>query len=106
MYIGQDRQWQDWALPYIARRGFGLFYFALNPDSDDTGGLVLKDWSVPPAGAPEALKLAALAQLPSTSVASICPQCLEAANRTDASGVLSARAACRGCSRCLGSNGC
>ena len=34
MYIGQDKQWQDWALPYMKAQGFGLFYFALNPDSE------------------------------------------------------------------------
>ena len=39
-YTDQDRQWQDWAIPYLKQRGFGIFYFALNPDSDDTGGLV------------------------------------------------------------------
>ena len=55
--------------------GFGLFYFALNPDSADTGGLVTKEWDVPPEGSAEALKLAALAKLPSTRVLDVCPQC-------------------------------
>lgn len=103
IYTDQDKQWQDWALPYIKQRGFGhtgcapnserafahfwlshsdtripggrdrwplpfsrcagIFYFALNPDSDDTGGLVPKDWSIPHEGTPEAGKLAALAQV-------------------------------------------
>ena len=30
-----------------ARRGFGLFYFGLNPNSDDTGGLLEEDWTTP-----------------------------------------------------------
>ena len=34
----------------------GLFYFALNPDSEDTGGILKKDWTTP-----EHEKLAALA---------------------------------------------
>ena len=66
---------QDWALPYCVEMGFGLFYFALNPDSADTGGLVTKDCDVPPEGSAEALKLAALAKLPSTRVLDVCPQC-------------------------------
>ena len=32
-YVGADKIFQDWALPYIVEKGFGLFYFALNPDS-------------------------------------------------------------------------
>ena len=61
LYRDNDRQWQDWAIPYIVQRGFGVFsacscpcrtpsplhppsplrhlqvfYFALNPDSEDT----------------------------------------------------------------------
>ena len=58
-YSGDDRRWQDWAIPYVKERGFGIFYFALNPDSEDTGGLVPKDWSVPEEGSPEFDKLKA-----------------------------------------------
>lgn len=75
-YTGADRVWQDWAIPYMIQQGFGLFYFALNPDSKDTGGLVPRsDWSDPPPNSPEALKLEALAQLPSTDVFQVCPAC-------------------------------
>ena len=74
-YNGEDRTWQDWAIPYVKKRGFGIFYFALNPDSEDTGGLVPKDWSVPKEGSPEFDKLKALSELPSTNVFSICPAC-------------------------------
>eukprot|EP00965_Chrysotila_dentata_P085523 2821113-Pleurochrysis_carterae.AAC.15 len=34
---GKDQEWQDWALGFMKERGMGLFYFCLNPDSDDTG---------------------------------------------------------------------
>ena len=75
-YVDADRVWQDWAIPYIMEKGFGLFYFALNPDSKDTGGLVPQpDWNDPPPGSPEALKLEALSQLPSTDVFEVCPSC-------------------------------
>lgn len=75
-YVGPDRVWQDWAIPYMADQGFGVFYFALNPDSKDTGGLVPSDdWSDPPTGSAEALKLVALARLPSTNVFTVCPAC-------------------------------
>ena len=83
MYIGQDKQWQDWALPYMQSQGFGLFYFALNPDSEDTGGLVPKDWSAPAPGSVEEAKLVALGKFPSTDVLQLCPSC---ANRTGAGG--------------------
>ncbi|KAL1510621.1 hypothetical protein AB1Y20_006922 [Prymnesium parvum] len=75
-YTDQDRQWQDWALPYCVSRGFGLFYFALNPDSDDTGGLVKKSWVEPGENDVETEKLAALSKLPSTNVFDLCPVCV------------------------------
>ena len=65
-YTGKDREWQDWAIRHAARRGFGVFYFELNPDSEDTGGLLANDWTAPLAG-----KLALLTALPSTSVETI-----------------------------------
>ena len=45
VYEDRDREWQDWAIAHAASRGFGLFYFCLNPDSVDTGGLLLPDWT-------------------------------------------------------------
>eukprot|EP00966_Prymnesium_polylepis_P173453 4012666-Prymnesium_polylepis.2 len=62
-YSGLDKQWQDWALLHIRERHFGVFYFALNPTSEDTGGVLQDDWTTE-----NAPKLQALAQLPSTSV--------------------------------------
>jgi len=35
-YVGKDRTWQDWAFGLIKQRGIGLFYFCLNPDSEDS----------------------------------------------------------------------
>ena len=45
------------------QRGFGSFYFGLNPDSVDTGGLLKNDWATPNDG-----KVALLKRLPATSV--------------------------------------
>ena len=74
-YLGKDKQWQDWAIPYLKGKKLGIFYFALNPDSVDTGGLVPKDWSEPEEGSVEFEKLQALSGLPSTDVFEICPAC-------------------------------
>ena len=63
-YTGKDQVWQDWAIAYCAEHHIGVFYFGLNPGSEDTGGLLQDDWTTPNAG-----KLRLLGQLPSTSVA-------------------------------------
>ena len=62
-YTGADRQWQDAAVEYMRARGIGLFYFALNPQSDDTGGLLKDDMTTP-----EAAKLKLLSRLRTTAV--------------------------------------
>ena len=59
----KDQHWQDWAIKYMADNGIGVFYFALNPGSVDTGGLLQSDWVTP-----EAEKLTLLSQLPTTDV--------------------------------------
>ena len=79
-YIDRDKVWQDWAWPYVNERGFGVFYFALNPDSKDTGGLVPADWSEPQPGSVEAAKLENLANLAVTSVFERCPSCAAGAS--------------------------
>ena len=86
-YTDRDRQWQDWALTYAAEQGFSLFYFALNPDSEDTGGLLKAGWELPEEGDAEADKLAALAKLPSTDIFAVCPSCLAAVNASAADGL-------------------
>lgn len=48
-YTGKDRAWQDWAFAFMRDRGIGVFYFALNPGSEDTGGLLQADWTHPEA---------------------------------------------------------
>ena len=55
--------WLDWAIAYCRDHHIGVFYFALNPTSKDTGGLLKRDWRTP-----EYTKLKALENLPSTSV--------------------------------------
>ena len=71
-YKGKDRVWQDWAIEKCRREGYGVFYFELNPDSVDTGGILKDDWTTP---IDEKLRL--LHNLPSTSVAGLVPeQCL------------------------------
>ena len=60
-YTGKDQQWQDWAAAYMKLKGIGVFYFALGPESDDTGGLLQKDYTTP-----ESAKLAMLSVLPCT----------------------------------------
>ena len=44
-YTGKDRVWQDWAIEYMAREHIGVFYFALQPGSEDTGGLLKADYT-------------------------------------------------------------
>ena len=65
-YTGYDKQWQDAFVDYLTARGFGAFYFGLNPDSDDTGGLLHRDWR-----SEEQAKLRLLKKLPATRVQSI-----------------------------------
>ena len=73
----KDLEWQRWAIHYAAQRGFGVFYFGLNPNSDDTGGLLEDDWTTPVYA-----KLAILDDLPFTDICDVesiwlpdrCPQ--------------------------------
>lgn len=44
-YQGQDRVWQDAFVDYMLARQIGdFFYWSLNPNSGDTGGLLQDDW--------------------------------------------------------------
>ena len=71
-YKGKDQVWQDWAIDKCRREGYGVFYFELNPDSIDTGGILKDDWTTPIDA-----KLRLLHNLPSTSIAGLVPeQCL------------------------------
>lgn len=39
-----DRQWLDSLTRYLAARGMSFTFWALNPDSGDTGGILADDW--------------------------------------------------------------
>jgi len=65
-YTEKDQIWQDWAFSFMRHRGIGVFYFALNPGSKDTGGLIKSDWN-----SPEDAKLGMLAQMPSTNILAV-----------------------------------
>jgi endoglucanase len=44
-YQGHDQVWQDAFVAYIKREGIkNWFYWSLNPNSGDTGGILLDDW--------------------------------------------------------------
>lgn len=63
-YKGADKTLQDELVRYLEERQIGSFYWSLNPDSADTGGL-LTEW---PTMTPENAKLAMLARLSATVV--------------------------------------
>lgn len=47
-YTGQDRVWQDRFVEYLRGKGVRVwFYWALNPNSGDTGGILQDDWKTP-----------------------------------------------------------
>lgn len=44
-YEGDDRVWQDAFVEYLLAKGIHIwFYWALNPNSGDTGGILMDDW--------------------------------------------------------------
>jgi len=53
-----DQQWLDTLVSYLGTTGMSFAYWSFNPNSGDTGGLVMDDWTTP-----QAAKLAALAPL-------------------------------------------
>ena len=63
-YKGADKTLQDELVRYLEERQIGSFYWSLNPDSADTGGL-LTEW---PTMTPETAKLAMLARVSATVV--------------------------------------
>ncbi|CDF36715.1 endoglucanase putative cellulase family GH5 [Chondrus crispus] len=62
-YHGMDREWQSEFFRYLKDRNIPFFYWCLNPDSVDTGGLIHEDWRTP-----EENRLSMLADAPSTKV--------------------------------------
>eukprot|EP00276_Gloeochaete_wittrockiana_P005879 CAMPEP_0184668132 /NCGR_PEP_ID=MMETSP0308-20130426/70911_1 /TAXON_ID=38269 /ORGANISM="Gloeochaete witrockiana, Strain SAG 46.84" /LENGTH=1002 /DNA_ID=CAMNT_0027113701 /DNA_START=454 /DNA_END=3462 /DNA_ORIENTATION=+ len=59
-------QFMDAQVAYMKSKRIGGFYWCLNPNSGDTGGLLMNDWT-----APETAKLTLLSQLPTMSVSSV-----------------------------------
>jgi endoglucanase len=53
-----DQQWLDTLVSYLGSSGMSFAYWSFNPNSGDTGGLVMDDWTTP-----QAAKLAALSPL-------------------------------------------
>ena len=45
--VAADAAWQVQLVEYLHRKSAGLFYFCLNPYSDDTGGIIQKDFRTP-----------------------------------------------------------
>ena len=62
-FAANDAIWQKAFGAYLSKRQIGHFYWALNPTSRDTGGLVLADWHTP-----NEQKLTLLKSMPATSV--------------------------------------
>lgn len=43
-YDGKDKIWQDAFIEYLKNKNMSFFYWCLNPNSGDTGGILLDDW--------------------------------------------------------------
>ena len=63
VYVDKDKQWQDAFSRFLRAHQLSSFYWALNPNSGDTGGLLTESWSQG-----ELAKIAMLRQHPSTKL--------------------------------------
>ncbi|KAL3915782.1 MAG: hypothetical protein SGPRY_007084, partial [Prymnesium sp.] len=63
LFIQQDRKWQEALFKYILDRGLGFFYWSLNPNSEDTGGLLSDDWKLREHGKLNLIQAAPSSQL-------------------------------------------
>ena len=61
-YVGADKEWQDQLKSIVMQHRLSNFYWALNPNSGDTGGILLDDWS-----SPHEAKQQMLSELPSSN---------------------------------------
>ena len=61
VYEEDDEEWQDRFKGFLLEERLSSFYWALNPNSGDTGGILLDDWRTP-----HAPKVAMLRELPAT----------------------------------------
>lgn len=64
-FEGKDRQWQEAFSRFLRDRQLSSFYWSLNPNSEDTGGLLADDWT-----SPQNAKLSLLRSHPSTRLSS------------------------------------
>jgi endoglucanase len=56
-YVGRDQVWQDAFVNYMKTKGIkNWFYWSLNPNSGDTGGILLDDWRTPDSRKMELLR--------------------------------------------------
>lgn len=46
-YEGKGKVWMDSLFQYLEKKAFGFFFWCLNPESIDTGGLLEDDWTTP-----------------------------------------------------------
>ena len=61
VYEEDDEEWQDRFKSFLLEEQLSSFYWALNPNSGDTGGILLDDWRTP-----HVPKVAMLSELPAT----------------------------------------
>jgi len=54
-------KWNEALVDYLLKSGMGSFYWSINPESIDTGGMLLEDWI-----SPDTAKMSLLKRLPST----------------------------------------
>ena len=69
IYVGRDQAWQDQFAGFLRRKRLSSFYWCLNPNSQDTGGLLTDSWTTPEAG-----KLQMLSRLTSFNSATGLPE--------------------------------
>ena len=46
-FSGKDEVWQKRMMSFMNQHRIGHFYWSLNPNSGDTGGLLQDDWKTP-----------------------------------------------------------
>jgi hypothetical protein len=68
IFRDRDKAWQEEFVAWCASQHIGILYFALNPESHDTGGVLQADWTTP-----QEEKLRMLLNVPSTDVGSLFP---------------------------------
>ena len=70
-FSASDVAWQDAFLAFLLERRLGSFYWSLNPNSRDTGGLLGQMWQTEGHSALSTRKLSLLSQIPGTRILSL-----------------------------------